>query len=73
MSCSAKDFVLHLLDKNPRKRYKAPQIRIHPWILEDNYENGHLESRIENLKQYKVSRNMEKVKFLIEKTLLEIN
>lgn len=38
ISCSAKDFILRLLDKNPKKRYKAEKIRTHPWITSDNKE-----------------------------------
>jgi serine/threonine protein kinase len=39
ISCSAKDFILRLLDKNPKKRYKAEKIRTHPWITSDNKED----------------------------------
>jgi serine/threonine protein kinase len=36
ISCSAKDFILRLLDRNPKKRYKAEKIRTHPWITSDH-------------------------------------
>jgi calcium-dependent protein kinase len=72
ISCSAKDFILRLLDKNPKKRYKADKIRTHPWILSDHKEELLFRERRENLKRYEASRKIEKVKFIIEKTISDM-
>lgn len=36
----AKDFLLHLLEKDPRKRYDISDIKKHPWILKGMDRNG---------------------------------
>jgi serine/threonine protein kinase len=73
ISCSAKDFILRLLDRNPKKRYKADKIRTHPWIISDHKEELLYRERRDNLKRYEASRQVEKIKFMIEKTMVELS
>lgn len=35
VSEESKDLILHLLDKNPKSRYRAADIRKHPWIVQE--------------------------------------
>jgi hypothetical protein len=63
---------LRLLDRNPKKRYKADKIRTHPWIIFDHKEELLYRERKENLKRYEASRQVEKLKFIIEKTMNEL-
>ena len=73
ISCSAKDFILRLLDTSPKKRYRAEKIRSHPWITSDHKEDLQYEDRSENIERYDINRKMEKVKFMIEMTMSEIS
>jgi serine/threonine protein kinase len=60
---------LRLLDRNPKKRYKADKIRTHPWINSDHNEDLLYQERKENLKRFDASRKVDKIKYIIEMTL----
>lgn len=73
ISCSGKDFVLKLLQKNPKKRYKADKIREHPWITSDHTVDLEYKERKENLRRYQVSRKIEKMRMIIERTISDLS
>lgn len=64
---------MRLLDRNPKKRYKADKIRTHPWIVSDHKEELLFRERRENLKRYEASRQVEKIQFMIEKQINELS
>ncbi|KAK9967089.1 hypothetical protein ABG768_001506 [Culter alburnus] len=42
ISESAKDFIRHMLEKNPTKRYTTEQALAHPWIIGDTAHNDNI-------------------------------
>ncbi|XP_048037891.1 calcium/calmodulin-dependent protein kinase IGa [Megalobrama amblycephala] len=42
ISESAKDFIRHMLEKNPSKRYTTEQALAHPWIIGDTAHNDNI-------------------------------
>lgn len=58
ISAEAKDFVTHLLEKNPNKRLSAQQALTHPWILArrktQTIDMNSTMKALNNLKTYRV-------------------
>ncbi|XP_051551207.1 calcium/calmodulin-dependent protein kinase IGa [Myxocyprinus asiaticus] len=42
ISESAKDFIKHMLEKNPNKRFTTDQALAHPWIIGDTAQNDNI-------------------------------
>ena len=72
VSCAAKDFILRLLDRNPKKRYQADKIRVHPWITSEHSAELIYKERGENLRMMTAKRRVQKVQYLIEQTIEDI-
>ena len=72
ISTSAKDLIERLLEKNPKKRYKADDIRRHPWINNDRAESFEYSDRWANMQSFDANRKIEKLRTIINLTINDI-
>lgn len=72
MSTSAKDLIERLLEKNPKMRYKAEDIRRHPWINNDHADKFEYNDRQFNMQNFDANRKILKLKNIINLTILDI-
>jgi calcium/calmodulin-dependent protein kinase I len=61
VSEQAKDFIRHLLVKDPKERYTAEQAMAHPWLTSDASDKQLKISR--KMSEYNIKRKEEKAKF----------
>lgn len=72
VSTSAKDLICKLLEKNPKKRYRAEDIRRHPWVNGDHANNLGYPDREANLQNFDMGRKINKLQTIIGMTLNDI-
>ena len=63
---------MRLLEKNPQQRYRADDIRRHPWIVNDHKEGIEYIDRDSNLESLDANRKIEKIRKIINLTLNDI-